>query len=169
MKWKKDHNIAKLNGPGTLEQLELSEQSGMGIGFDKKCHKANSNCDDSDDELLLKKPRLEGDGYNSPGDPSMERNVLSAGNYPSQHHSRIAGPPPTMHDSCRVSQQKANTDSVRENLLALSGRCASELQSKQAWPSEKDVSSMSFLEHQSTDGQSNNMMFLRDCEDAWRS
>lgn len=27
MKWKKEHNIAKLNGPGTLEQLEMMEQA----------------------------------------------------------------------------------------------------------------------------------------------
>ncbi|KAF5405246.1 Homeobox protein SMOX-1 [Paragonimus heterotremus] len=72
MKWKKDHNIAKLNGPGTLEQLELSEQTGIGggtqhTGFDKHSRKASSACEDSDEELL-KKRRLSPDQY-VPPDP----------------------------------------------------------------------------------------------------
>ncbi|KAL7064208.1 hypothetical protein AAHC03_05161 [Spirometra sp. Aus1] len=32
MKWKKEHHIAKLNGPGTLEQLEMMEQAANASG-----------------------------------------------------------------------------------------------------------------------------------------
>ncbi|KAH8878069.1 Homeobox protein Hox-B7 [Schistosoma japonicum] len=55
MKWKKDHNIAKLNGPGTLEQLELAEQGSTISTIGRKNHKDSSICDDSDEECIKRK------------------------------------------------------------------------------------------------------------------
>ncbi|CAI2728226.1 unnamed protein product [Schistosoma spindalis] len=81
MKWKKDHNIAKLNGPGTLEQLELAEQSSTISTIGRKNHKTSSICDDSDDECIKRK-RLSLEEFNSLDAIStsgiiMDRNTFS--------------------------------------------------------------------------------------------
>uniref|UniRef100_A0A183K037 PSP1 C-terminal domain-containing protein n=1 Tax=Schistosoma curassoni TaxID=6186 RepID=A0A183K037_9TREM len=81
MKWKKDHNIAKLNGPGTLEQLELAEQSSTISTIGRKNHKTSSICDDSDEECIKRK-RLSLEEFSSLDTMSttgiiMDRNTFS--------------------------------------------------------------------------------------------
>lgn len=64
MKWKKDHNIAKLNGPGTLEQLEMSDQVSIISTLGRKNYKESSLDDESDDDCIKRK-RLYVENYES--------------------------------------------------------------------------------------------------------
>ncbi|CAH8849461.1 unnamed protein product [Trichobilharzia szidati] len=78
MKWKKDHNIAKLNGPGTLEQLELAEQGSTISTIGRKNHKDSSLCDDSDEECIKRK-RLSVDEFGT-------IDTISSSAFPSEHN-----------------------------------------------------------------------------------
>ncbi|CAH8557645.1 unnamed protein product [Heterobilharzia americana] len=85
MKWKKDHNIAKLNGPGTLEQLELAEQGSTISTIGRKNHKDSSICDDSDEECVKRK-RLSVDEFGQLDTISTSGHIVDRNAFSTEHN-----------------------------------------------------------------------------------
>ncbi|CAL8069967.1 unnamed protein product [Calicophoron daubneyi] len=182
MKWKKDHNIAKLNGPGTLEQLELSEQAGITPSYEgKKNRKEASNCEDSDEEFV-KKRRLSPDDY--PTREPIHEVVGDRNNFPPQL-SLMTVPPQVNREHPSQIQRTGSQDSERDgesedegaqpmlSLPRMAAGTALEDRSKQAWPGDKmdkptyHASAIPFVEHQNLRSSAADMKFLSDCDDTW--
>lgn len=186
MKWKKDHNIAKLNGPGTLEQLELSEQAGLGgpgaSDYEKKTR--NDLGSDSDEEYL-KKPRLNSDystmdSIPSSTDPIGEQraanSLIGAFPHPGGHlgltNSTSTGQRSSGARSCS-NQNVEDSDAEDEHPLVGLPNINS---NKISWPKEKlDKSgfplpvSLPYIDSaESRGGAANDIMFLPDCE-SWHA
>ncbi|KER21612.1 hypothetical protein T265_10107 [Opisthorchis viverrini] len=192
MKWKKDHNIAKLNGPGTLDQLELSEQtSSFGSGHEKKSRKEASLCDDSDEDVI-KKRRLSPDSFsandvNSAVDRLGSRNTALGGFGPDQlvHSGRDQCTTRSTHRE--VDEEHESEDEDQSSLIGIPAlQPGNEIRAKQTWTNSKldkatfHAQMIPYIDQQpqqqphpqsrgnGSGGTGNaSMMFLPGCDETW--